>query len=912
MSDRDHALSHVSARLKKLRPFSLHVAGRRRTQAPLAVAVVAPPRSLSPVPSTDPYANLVPRDADDDELSDAERARIEAGYEWELESAGTGNEEPAYSWIDPSLLGTARLRATPPTTSETAAPPSRSTPSRTGTPQGKHVELPTRPSITPADSYKLLLKYQSTSPSLSSPATQTPAASSHASSASDAPRKRPDTPEWHEMVDPCVLDSLSRDEVKRQGLWWELVRGEREYVADLKVFIEAFIVPLEEHEPPLITPDQKLHAFVAEVFSTTRQIYVCHGRLLDKLMQRQRTEWPLITSATDLLLDASLEVSDLYEAYIKNYPFAENRVRREIARNSAFAAFLRDRNTDELTRRRDVSVFLSRPLTRLPRLALMLDTILERTPADHPDCEDLPTASGVIRRVVRSSQPGIEAAESKVKLWDLAERLMFRKGEVIELDVAEPKRTLVFSGVVHRRVRSETNWLGWQDLHAFLLDNYLLLTREVERGKYAVVSRPIHIDFLTLEASDGAPERRHDVLPAYRRRSANEPNQEANSEKLMFPFTITIGPGGKSYTLCTATDAARQNWAEKIESTKSLRQFDLESNRVFALHHISGPAATREAFMAADTFMWLNRQTMAVATSRSVWIGWRNDSHSYRELIKLQTGTISTIAALPQFSTLLILASGSLLAFSLDDLVPTFDLNTWVQRDRQHAVQMNGAGELVHFFRVGSIKGRVLIAFAIHARNAHTTSLTFVEPLLPDRQTYDPSFRPFATSSVPGHATELAFFKQTAAVVSDRGVVVVEPGNPAFSSLPLFPPSLPSAANVVKLVSAGRAMGMYQIGEGEFLVVYDWGACYVSKYGEVARAGAYMRWNLTPSHIVFKAPHVLVFDSGGRAEVRHMATAKLAEVFDEPGTVPVPRAGGGSMLMFTKKGMGELVETVEL
>lgn len=40
------------------------------------------------------------------------------------------------------------------------------------------------------------------------------------------------------MVDRAVRDSLDKREVKRQGLWWELINGEREYVRDLKVVCE--------------------------------------------------------------------------------------------------------------------------------------------------------------------------------------------------------------------------------------------------------------------------------------------------------------------------------------------------------------------------------------------------------------------------------------------------------------------------------------------------------------------------------------------------------------------------------------------------------------------------------------------------------------------------------------------------
>jgi len=48
------------------------------------------------------------------------------------------------------------------------------------------------------------------------------------------------------------------------------------------------------------------------------------------------------------------EPSRLIEQYMKNFPFAEARVKREVRDNPAFAIFLNDRNTLELTNRRDM------------------------------------------------------------------------------------------------------------------------------------------------------------------------------------------------------------------------------------------------------------------------------------------------------------------------------------------------------------------------------------------------------------------------------------------------------------------------------------------------------------------------------------------------------------------------------
>lgn len=110
-----------------------------------------------------------------------------------------------------------------------------------------------RPSLQPDESYSLLLQYQAASglhPTSSSssvtgsgyPSGSTASPSiSHSSPYASIPETgtpvNPD-PEWHEIVDAGLVDSLSPKERKRQGLWWELIKGEREYVRDLKIVCE--------------------------------------------------------------------------------------------------------------------------------------------------------------------------------------------------------------------------------------------------------------------------------------------------------------------------------------------------------------------------------------------------------------------------------------------------------------------------------------------------------------------------------------------------------------------------------------------------------------------------------------------------------------------------------------------------
>ena len=86
---------------------------------------------------------------------------------------------------------------------------------------------------------------------------------------------------------------------------------------------------------------------------------------------------------------------------------------------------------DKRIRKRDLVTFISRPVTRLPRLSLVLETMLKHTDENHPDQETVPLVRSILGDFIKSTQPGIEAAENKVKFWNVMENLVFRRGEII-------------------------------------------------------------------------------------------------------------------------------------------------------------------------------------------------------------------------------------------------------------------------------------------------------------------------------------------------------------------------------------------------------------------------------------------------------------------------------------------------
>ncbi|KAG6889290.1 hypothetical protein C0992_005706 [Termitomyces sp. T32_za158] len=183
---------------------------------------------------------------------------------------------------------------------------------------------------------------------------------------------------WYRLVPAEAQDVLGEREVQRQSVMFEIFKSEREYVTDLETIEDAF-------------PHMQSPAVLKDDFRPA------------------------------------------YETYIKNYPLSESCHRTELKRNKAYREFMEAISLDPRMRKRDLITFISRPVTRLPRLNLMLEKILELTDKqhEHPDLETLPIILGVLGDLIKSTQPGIEAAESKVKYWELCESLLYRQGEII-------------------------------------------------------------------------------------------------------------------------------------------------------------------------------------------------------------------------------------------------------------------------------------------------------------------------------------------------------------------------------------------------------------------------------------------------------------------------------------------------
>ena len=93
---------------------------------------------------------------------------------------------------------------------------------------------------------------------------------------------------------------------------------------------------------------------------------------------------------------------------------------------------------------------------------------------------------------------------------------------------------------------------------------------------------------------------------------------------------------------------------------------------------------------------------------RSTYPDRADQSQAYRELIRFSSGFVSSVSIVPDFGWLLVLISGSLIAYSLDELVPTHAPETWQAKTRGGGYDLSGHEQPTAFARVGVTKGRTM------------------------------------------------------------------------------------------------------------------------------------------------------------------------------------------------------------
>ncbi|KAG8792825.1 hypothetical protein FRC12_004768 [Ceratobasidium sp. 428] len=778
--------------------------------------------------------------------------------------------------------------------------------------------------------------------------------------------------DWAAVVPGEVREILDKHEIQRQSIIYELIKTERNYVIMLQIFLYIFRDGLLYANPPIIPNREKLRTFIEEVFFNAQEILSIHLGLRDRLFERQGDQHPIYHSVADIYLKWLLERTEPYTRFQKHLPRALNHHKTELRHNAAYRTFfdnvgkilsdlklagmddpsvprLEDRNKPTLEflaaniRKQDFNAFLDAFNNRFTRIQLQFTTMQKHTGEDHQDvCGDgapIPLITATIHQILSVASVELESLQKKVDFENFCKKLHFRKGEIIDLDWYDERRQLFIQGPLARRNRREVEWHGWSDLYVGVLDNYLVVTKEVTtRGggeQYNVVSRPIPMDYLRISKPLAAPsETRRPEGCIIRDKLLGDSVQ-------MWPFSLyhVADPVQRRYTFYAPSEMRRTQWLDAFQEAKTIRDVHQNENKYFAINSLTGrrfntktalvtanmaakmdflgqaltaaPFGRRKSFesvyglISGGNTAYGGDNYLVVSTPTGVYMGLRHNPTGIQRVLKFTE--VSYMAALQKFDKLLILANETLYAYSFLSLV-----RVW--RREADIAELTGSGERVsrhrdgsvQFFRAGVCDGRMLVAYM--TKSLLQMSLHVVEALTePDpsptvarglraklssaaRETHSHLFKQFGqTLSLPRDATDIVMLSKRIVVTCQSQVVILDPKDPAMKAYPvpdfMVNPSAEygssEAINDLKdRCSRSKSLGMVLSRSKELMVVFADFGCYVTKYGAPARQSAFVRWETRATSVAFRWPYALLF-SPNYIEIRNVESGGLVQVVQE-------------------------------
>ncbi|KAH7341545.1 CNH domain-containing protein [Rhizoctonia solani] len=760
--------------------------------------------------------------------------------------------------------------------------------------------------------------------------------------------------DWVYVVPEEARNILDKHEIQRQSNIYELVKSERNFVIGMQIFLYIFRDGLLHADPPVISQRDRLDLLVREVFFNAQEILSIHLHLRDKLYERQRDQHPIIQTVADIYLKWLLEHKEPYTRFQKHLPKALNYHKTELRQNEAYRKFFNDipkivadlrkvgmhesysprledsqkPSLDFLAlkiNKQEFDSFLHGFNTRFTRLELQLTTMAKHTIEDHPDVDGddapIPLIVSTLKQVLSIASYELQSLQKRVDFENFCKKLHFRRGEIIDLDWYDEHRQLFMDGPLARRQRRDVEWHGWSDLHVGLLDNYLVVTKEVSSGgreQLNVVSRPIPLDYLRIaKPLNGPPETRRQEGCIIRDKLLGDTVQ-------MYPFTVyhVAEPGNRRYTFYAESDSKRRKWLSTIEEAKLIRDTYQNENKYFAISVLSGRRFTSRTTLvpseiadrtdylgpvnAVAPFAHDGEHYLIYSTNAGIYLGLRHQPKGIQKVMRFTD--VNYMVALQSFGKVLVLANESLYAYPFQTLVRVWrrecdmsELGTCGERISRYR-----DGD-VQFFRAGVCEGKMLIGYVtksilhvyLHvleaveepSRNPNAVSHgLFGRVRSSSKDSYSTLFPQYGqTLSLPRDATDLAMLNKRIVVMCQSQILIVDPRDPAMKAYPvpdfMVHPSQEygSAEAIASLKDRcyrSQSLGMVLSRSRELMVVYAEFGCYVTKYGAPARQSAFVRWETPATSVAFRWPYALLF-SPNFIEVRNVETGGLVQVIQE-------------------------------
>ncbi|KAL2914974.1 hypothetical protein HK105_205518 [Polyrhizophydium stewartii] len=274
---------------------------------------------------------------------------------------------------------------------------------------------------------------------------------------------------WVDFVGgPEAVDALglSKKEIKRQEVIFEIISTESDYLDDLEIVCEVYIKQLKRNK--MIRPKD-----MAIIFSNIEQLLPVNQELLKSLMKRRESS-PVIEQVGDVFIRVS-DYLKMYTMYCSNHPYALIKL-QNVRQNKSVAKFLDQCAQQPECRSLNLANFLLKPVQRVCKYPLFLRELIKATEPEHPDSENLLKALLKIETVVTIINEGARQTEHVHKMLDLQAKFLTK------VSLVAPSRVMIRHGPIDvRGAQQET-----KRREVFMFNDMLVIAKP-EGEKYKLI-----------------------------------------------------------------------------------------------------------------------------------------------------------------------------------------------------------------------------------------------------------------------------------------------------------------------------------------------------------------------------------------------------------------------------------------
>ncbi|ORX44374.1 Dbl homology domain-containing protein [Piromyces finnis] len=240
---------------------------------------------------------------------------------------------------------------------------------------------------------------------------------------------------------------LSKKDIKRQEVIYEMIDTERDYVNDLSIIIELYIKPMRNNN---ILSKKDL----GTLFSNIEQLYGVNQELLSLFEERQKQN-KCVEEIGDIWLMMN-EYLKMYMLYCGNYAYAITKL-EDLKSSKSISKFLNNQFHKKESRSLKLESFLIKPVQRICKYPLLLRELIKFTDESCKDYKNLINAYSKLETVVTVVNGASKEAEAAHYL------IAFQSRFNPKISIVSPSRRLKYKcevSVYMKKLSSPTQSLS--------------------------------------------------------------------------------------------------------------------------------------------------------------------------------------------------------------------------------------------------------------------------------------------------------------------------------------------------------------------------------------------------------------------------------------------------------------------